>query len=655
MRFFSQRFQALSLGAKTTLCSFVAAGLVFIGFVLAQTAVYSRMLETSAITNLEQETKSVVDMLDMFHRSAMSNVERFGRVFAASYLGSFSVDGSRIVKVGDQEVPVLKNAASDLNLNYEIPDRYTAMTGVTATVFVRKGAEFIRVSTSVKKENGERAVGTLLDHGSPAYPKLLAGQTYRGIISLFGKPYIAEYAPIRDASGQVIGSLYVGGDISADMNVLKEKIKALKIGDTGFFYVLNAREGKDAGAYLVHPSREGANALDLRDAAGRPIVRDMLAAQSGELRFTAPAADGHGARDEVSVFRQYGEWKWLVVGNAHLDELTRAARSTRNLYLTLAFAALAGLAALLFLLVRAMVSRPLAVARDAADRLAQGDLTVRIDNASGDEVGALMRAMDGISAYLRQVVSQIKVGSEQIASASAQIASGNMELSARTEQQAGALESTASAMEALTSTVGRNNENARQANQLALSASEVASKGGAVVGKVVDTMESISDSSRRIVEIVSVIDGFAFQTNILALNAAVEAARAGEAGRGFSVVAEEVRSLAQRSARAAQEIRELIRASSGEIDAGKQLATEAGATMQEMVDSVRRVTDIMAGIMDASVEQGAGIEQVSHAVEEMKGVTRQNAALVEEAAAASATMRDQADELARAVTVFRLS
>ncbi|MBK4736312.1 methyl-accepting chemotaxis protein [Noviherbaspirillum pedocola] len=650
----SMRFRAMSLGAKTTLCTFVAASLVFLGFVLAQTAAYSRMLEKSAVTTLTQETHSVVNMMDMFHRSAMSNVERFGKVFAASYPASFSLDTSRSVRVGEHTVPMLRSGPQDINLNYDIPDRYTSMTGVTATVFVRKGDEFIRVSTSVKKENGERAVGTVLDHGSPAYAKLLAGQTYRGIISLFGKPYIAEYAPVRDASNAVIGALYVGGDISADMNALKQKIKALRIGDTGFFYVLNAREGKDAGNYLVHPTEEGANALAASKGKAAEAAREMLAQKSGEMRYTSTGPDGR-ERDDIAVLDLYKEWNWLVVGAAHVDELTREAHQTRNLYLSLALVALAGLAAMLFFLIRAMVSRPLAAAQTAAERLAHGDLTVRLSSASDDEVGRLLKAMDGITAYLREVVSRIKTGSEQIGSASARIAGGNMELATRTEQQARALEMTASAMAQLTSTVSRNDENARQANGLAQSASSVATRGGEAVGKVVRTMESIADSSRRISEIVSIIDGFAFQTNILALNAAVEAARAGEAGRGFSVVAQEVRSLAQRSATAAREIGELIRASNAQIDAGRQLATEAGTTMQDMVESVDRVTGIMAGILTASAEQGKGIGQVSDAVMQMEGVTRQNAVLVEEAASASAKMREQADELVHAIAVFRLS
>jgi len=249
----------------------------------------------------------------------------------------------------------------------------------------------------------------------------------------------------------------------------------------------------------------------------------------------------------------------------------------------------------------------------------------------------------------------VRVSTETIATASIQIASGNLDLSARTEAQAGSLEETASSMEELTSTTKQNSDNARQANQLAQSASEVALKGGAVVAQVIDTMGSINDSSKRIVDIIGVIDGIAFQTNILALNAAVEAARAGEQGRGFAVVAAEVRNLAQRSAAAAKEIKTLIGDSVNKVEVGTKLVDQAGATMDEVVASVKRVSDIIAEIASASNEQSAGIEQINRAIIDMDNVTQQNAALVEEAAAAAQSMQNQTANLSRAVAIFKLT
>ncbi len=307
-----------------------------------------------------------------------------------------------------------------------------------------------------------------------------------------------------------------------------------------------------------------------------------------------------------------------------------------------------------FFLIRG-ISRSLNHAVEVSNAIAQGDLTRPIHVEGKDEVAKLLQALSAMKDKLAEVVSGVRENSEGVATASAQIAQGNNDLSQRTEEQASALEETAASMEQLSSTVKQNADNARQANQLALSASTVAVSGGEVVGRVVDTMKGINDSSKKIVDIISVIDSIAFQTNILALNAAVEAARAGEQGRGFAVVASEVRNLAQRSAEAAKEIKKLISNSVERVEQGSALVDQAGTTMQEVVTSIRRVTDIMGEISAASTEQSAGVTQVGEAVSQMDQVTQQNAALVEESAAAAESLKVQAEQLVSAVAVFKLA
>ena len=341
-----------------------------------------------------------------------------------------------------------------------------------------------------------------------------------------------------------------------------------------------------------------------------------------------------------------------------LDEAFSMAQ-TRYQYILGAVALGAFVAAVLvfmtYLFLRGRVLRPLKEAGIQFDRIAAGDLATRVEMRSNNEIGQLFAALKRMQESLTRTVSTVRRGVDEINVGSREISAGNTDLSSRTEQQAASLEETAASMEQLASTVKQNADNARQANQLAASASQVAERGGAAVSEVVNTMEGISASSRKISEIVSVIDGIAFQTNILALNAAVEAARAGEQGKGFAVVAGEVRSLAQRSAQAAKEIKVLIEDSVSKVGTGSQQVERAGATMQEIVSSVKRVTDIMGEISAASEEQSSGIDQVNRAVSQMDEVTQQNAALVEEAAAAAGSLQEQAQRLAEAVAVFRIN
>ncbi len=644
------------IGARLTLMTFALVGVVLGALVAGIGYSTSMLLEQRAIRHVEDDAQSAVNMISMFNQAVVSSVQRFSNMFTAEFGGEFELDGGHTVEVGGRAAPLLKRGATVLNGDFSVPDRFTARTGVPATIFVRSGDDFIRISTSVRKENGERAVGTALDHASPAYAPLLSGKPYHGLAQLFGKQVITAYQPVRSADGKVIGALYVGVDISPDVAALKDKIRKLKVGQFGYFFVIDAKPGKQLGTLLVHPAKEGQNILDMKDDAGRPFVREMLDKRSGVIRYpwVNKEMGETTAREKLVAFREFPEWGWLVAGGSFVHEINAEFTHLRNLYIVAVLVALALVAALLYFAIRRTVTVPLDEVRSLAQRMATGDLTGRLTAHRKDEIGDLISAMNGVSDGLSGAVQKVRESCDLIATASGEIASGNRDLSARTEQQAASVEETASSMEELTSTVKQNADNAAQANQLAASSAGLASQGSAMVERVAQTMQEIDASSKRVSDIIGVIDGIAFQTNILALNAAVEAARAGEQGRGFAVVAGEVRALAQRSASAAKDIKSLIGDSSSRIEEGTALANDAGAMMTQVRQGVSKVADLIGEISAASREQSAGIDQVNLAIAHIDQGTQQNAALVEQAAAAADSLAQQAVALQESVQTFRV-
>ncbi|WP_050466027.1 methyl-accepting chemotaxis protein [Herbaspirillum chlorophenolicum] len=467
--------------------------------------------------------------------------------------------------------------------------------------------------------------------------------------------------------GQTALSLVKGYGAQADSGALSKEeaqkraiaaVKSIRYGTDGYFSVSTSKQ-----IIVMHPIKpelDGKDLSNFKDPAGTLLFVEISKAgaspEGGFVNYLWPKVGASAPVPKTSFVVAYRPWDWNMTTGAYTDDINAAFM--RTLWQMIALFAVVSLALVsLVVYINRGIMRTIggdpARAADVANRIAQGDLTPNIETRPGD-TGSLLFSVRSMRDSLLSTISNIKISADTIATASGEIASGNLDLSGRTEQQAGSLEETASAMEELTSTVKQNADNARQANQLAESASEVAIQGGSVVSQVVQTMEGITESSRKIADIIGVIDGIAFQTNILALNAAVEAARAGEQGRGFAVVASEVRSLAQRSASAAKEIKALIDDSVAKVDTGSKLVEQAGATMTEVVASVKRVTDIVGEISSASQEQSAGIAEVGSAISQMDESTQQNAALVEQAAAAAQSLQDQASTLAGLVSSFRI-
>ena len=639
----------------------IALVLVFGMFALAISQSSLRMLEANTQSAMHNQEAAMRDMIGLFDGTMRTEADRFLTAFADAAPGPYSVEPAQTVEVAGKPTPTFKSGANGetvLNLNFTVPDKFFARTGGTiATVFARTGDDFVRVTTSLKKENGERAIGTLLDRAHPSYKALMVGEPFRGLAWLFGVPYMSKYEPVRDASGKVIGALYVGVDVRSELALLKDKIRSHGIGKTGGYFVIDGKPGADQGKVLIDHTqdREGKNLLDAKDTGGQAWVREMIARKDGTLRHTLADVQGGTARERLTVFTQYPDWQLVIAGTAYVDELEADLVAARNRFLLLGLTLGALLAGGLYWMLRRSVSTPLAEVVNVAQRVAAGDLTHRLPATRRDEIGQVMRAVNGVGDGLSGIVDKVRASAATIASSTGQIAAGNADLSARTEAQAGNLERTASSIEQLAATVRQNAESAHHAHDMVRSASDAASAGGQTVERLVGTMSGIHATAQKIADITGIIDGIAFQTNILALNAAVEAARAGEQGRGFAVVAGEVRSLAQRSAAAAKEIKALINRSVEEVQAGNEAARGAGDAMQDIVTRVERIAGLMGEISHASREQSKGIEEVNHAVTSMDEVTQQNAALVEEAAAAAESLRQQAQELRGAVDVFRLA
>ena len=648
----------VSVGARLAALACALVALLFTVFAWTLAHFAGQQLAEEAHLRIVDKEQSIRAMVDLFDKALTAEANRSMSLFASFLPADFSLDPARTVDIGGVPAPTLFAGGQPLDLDYAIPDQFLKKSGAIATIFARDGDDFVRITTSLKKQDGARAVGTKLDRAGPAYAPLVAGRSYTGLAKLFGRPYITQYKPVTDATGRVIGALFVGLDIGTELKLVEDGIRSLKIGDNGYYFVLDASQGPSRGTFVVHPDAAGQSADDKH----APYAR-MLAAGEGRLAYTStdPAAHDGGPTAKFVSFTTIPQWQWLVGGIALDDELLATMRATRNRFLVIGAVLVAAFATLFVIVVRRVVSRPLEAAARASERYAAGDLSVRIrdgaaahGSAGNDEIGRLVQAVDGIGDGLARIVAQVRNSSADIAHGTVGIAAGSGDIAARIATQASSVEQTAASMEQITAAVQQSAEHAAQANALVADASAAATNGDAAVQRVVATMDDIGRATRRIAEITGAIEGIAFQTNILALNAAVEAARAGEHGKGFAVVAAEVRALAQRSAAAVKEIDALSTESSTTVEQGYRIADAARGTMRDIVARVDQVRTLIGEISAASREQSTGIEQVNLAVTQIGEATQQNATLISDAERAAVALRDQAAQLSDAVSVFRL-
>jgi methyl-accepting chemotaxis protein len=618
---------------------------VLAGICVLMSAMLSKRAQERTVSWVDAKVESVAQALDAYDQTAKLLVERFFRVFGDQFGKNFALDeaNGRILQLGIA-----------LNDYHNPCDRFTEFTGGAAAVLMKRGPAFVAVSTSLKNDKGERATGMQVDASHPAHASLLRGQPYLGRTTLHGRPFITRLQPVRDLQGRVVGALFVAFDLTEFDRSLEQMVSKARFFDSGGIYVLDPRGG-DAGqaVLMLPPALRGRTLADVAGAGP-----DLLAA----LRAGAPGTELGGFRpvlqpaatDRFAVARPSAGTGWMVVGEVSGSEALQAQWRTLAPFLALFGVAALGLCVGQFLLIRRWVGQPLQLLTRSLQRVADGDLSMPVQSARSDEIGSLMRGVERMRLRFVEMLGAVRASADTISLASTEIASGNQDLSRRTEEAAARLQQTTSAMEQVHGNLRRAAEATRTADGLAASASEAAERGGAAMRDVVLKMGSICASSRHIAEITGTIDAIAFQTNILALNAAVEAARAGDSGRGFAVVAAEVRSLAQRSASAAKEIKDLIAGSVEEVQGGARLADAASERVQEILAGVHRVNATLGTISASTREQSDGLGHINESVATLDRMTHQNAALVEQSAAAAESLKCQASALVDSVAKFRL-
>ncbi|WP_338558709.1 Cache 3/Cache 2 fusion domain-containing protein [Erwinia sp. E_sp_B04_7] len=637
-------FRRWSLGVKLSVITSFSVAVLFIILTLALTQNAARQLETLTQENMDNQVSGIGDMAAMFNSTLSEEVANYTALFQSFLPKRFTLDETQQITVGAEQTPTLRAGLKTLNLDQVLVDDFQQRTGAISTIFVRLGDDFVRVSTSLRKENGERAIGTRLDHISPAWKPVQKGEIYQGVSMLFGKRYITQYQPVKDDSGKVIAILFVGVDISKQYAEIRQKVLDKKLGETGHFVVLDKAAGKNHGNFVFHNTAEGK----------KPRWSDALQQQLMSSEAGTVEAQGEEGETQIMTWHQLPEWNWVILGEVNKASLLAPIKQTRNMFLLIG-AALVLIFALGFVFAtRKWLSKPLQEVIELAQHYSAGNLQATLSTRRYDEVGQLITAINGIGDGLERIVSQVREAAQEISNGTDAIAISSENISEQISRQASSVEETSASMEQLSATVAQNAANVSQALTLVDEAASAVQNGGATVSRSVVTMTDIKSASQSIADITHVIESIAFQTNILALNAAVEAARAGEHGKGFAVVAAEVRALAQRSAQAAKEIDGLIENSLSKVVQGHALSEQTRQAMEDIVGRIGQVKVLMSEINIASKEQSAGIGQVNIAMTQIGQATHQNTELVSTSEETAQELSRKGHHLTHLVSVFTL-
>ncbi|MEY4591237.1 MAG: hypothetical protein RIR18_132 [Pseudomonadota bacterium] len=642
----------------------------------------SGVLQEKNVGNIRQANQQAVDLIDAYSSSLEKNAEKLGNVLISQYPSGFTLDASASVDIAGKATPLLKSGGSTLNLNFENIDHFTAITGVVATIFAREGDDFVRVTTSLKKENGERAVGTNLGVTHPARERLLKGEAFTGKARLFGRDYMTRYIPQQDKSGKVVAVLFIGLDFTSELVVLKEKIRGVRFNKSGYIFGLDA--GKDKGTLVIHPAQEGKNLLDATDPNGVAYIKDMIDKKNGQIeyQFMNPSLGETEPRTKIAVFMHYPKWDWIIASSCYLDELSEEAAAVRNRLILAGLLLAAILCLVTYVSLKIWVTSPLQGTVSAMQSIAQGNLVVELPPHGKDEVGQLLIATKQMAGSMIDAIADIQAASMQLVSSAKELSKASHHVAAQSGLQSDAAATMAASVEEMETSISHVRDCAIDTQKITDSAGKTSVEGALIIDQAVNSMAQIAatvreastsvtqlgQESEAIAAIVNTIKGIADQTNLLALNAAIEAARAGEAGRGFAVVADEVRKLAERTTVSTQEIEGMIgKILSGtrdavgsietgvvQVEGGVTLASQAGNSIAAIRNGAEQVAEAVSSISSALAEQSSASAEISRNVVNIAATADENACMAKTSAEHADALEDLANTLTSRISKFTI-